>query len=78
MKYQIKLALTIFVVGLAGTILFQALTHGWSTTSRALVATAFFFGLLAVLVGLAIHYSMRDRARALTKNEVSPWRSTDL
>ncbi|WP_320069669.1 hypothetical protein [Micromonospora sp. RTGN7] len=60
MKFNVKLMLTVFVVGLAGSVLFQAVTAGWPTVDRALVAVTVLGGLLATLVGLAIYRSMRE------------------
>ncbi|MFI1196785.1 hypothetical protein ACH4T9_26495 [Micromonospora sp. NPDC020750] len=60
MKFNVKLMLTVFVVGLAGSVLFQAVTADWPTADRALVAVTVLGGLVATLVGLAIYRSMRE------------------
>ncbi|WP_229397976.1 hypothetical protein [Micromonospora okii] len=56
-----KVGLTVFVVGLAGSVLFQTLTADWSKSDRGLLVITIFGGFLAALVGMIIYYIMRER-----------------
>lgn len=57
MSVTAKRVISVFLIGLGCSVVFQVFTSTWSVADRALVVAGFSLTVLASLVGLAVYQS---------------------